>query len=68
MEEAFLAFGSGPRVCPGMSLAILESVLAIAYIVKNFSIELACDAAEVTRVMRLTSTPNKMPIRLTRLV
>eukprot|EP01031_Cornospumella_fuschlensis_P028903 gene28903-34879_t len=67
MEEAFLAFGSGPRVCPGMSLAILESVLAIAYLVQNFSIELACDPEEIHRTIRLTSTPNKMPIKLTQL-
>ncbi|RYH09400.1 cytochrome P450 [archaeon] len=67
MEEAFLAFGSGPRVCPGMSLAILESVLAIAYIVKNFSIELACDPKDIVREMNITSNPNMMIISLTEL-
>lgn len=64
-EEAFLAFGSGPRVCPGMHLALLEAVLAIASLVRNFDVCLACDAAEIHRVINLTLAPNKMPLKLT---
>ncbi|RYH09398.1 cytochrome P450 [archaeon] len=65
MEESFLAFGSGPRVCPGMSLAILESVLAIAHLIQRFHVRLACDPGSINRVVNLTSAPDTMPITLT---
>eukprot|EP01031_Cornospumella_fuschlensis_P032386 gene32386-39164_t len=65
MDEAFLAFGSGPRVCPGMHLAVLEAVLAVASLVRAFDVQLACDASEIHRVVNLTLAPNKMPLKLT---
>ena len=35
---AFLAFGQGPRSCIGMRFAVLESKLALATIVRQFTI------------------------------
>eukprot|EP01031_Cornospumella_fuschlensis_P032339 gene32339-39109_t len=64
MDEAFLAFGSGPRVCPGMHLAVLEAVLAVASLVRAFDVQLACDASEIHRVTNITLAPNKMPLKL----
>lgn len=65
MDEAFISFGQGPRTCPGMLLATVEASLAIAFLAHHFRIELACPAEEITRVMNVTSMPNKMPLRLT---
>eukprot|EP01031_Cornospumella_fuschlensis_P032388 gene32388-39166_t len=59
MDEAFLAFGSGPRVCP-----VLEAVLAVASLVRAFDVQLACDASEIHRVANMTLAPNKMPLKL----
>ncbi len=35
----FLAFGGGPRFCPGRNLAFLESKCALSMIARNFEIE-----------------------------
>jgi cytochrome P450 len=64
MEEAFVCFGSGPRVCPGMNLALVEATLAIAYLTYAFEMQLGCPAEEIKRVMNTISVPNKMPLYL----
>jgi cytochrome P450/nitrite reductase/ring-hydroxylating ferredoxin subunit len=38
-QAAHIPFGSGPRLCPGRSLATLESRVALATLVKSFDIE-----------------------------
>ncbi|CAI9729727.1 cytochrome P450 2B4-like [Octopus vulgaris] len=38
-NEAFLPFGSGPRMCPGMSLANMEAFLAFTNILQKFQLE-----------------------------
>lgn len=38
-RKSFLAFGAGPRFCPGRNLAILEAKAAMATIAKGFEIE-----------------------------
>ncbi len=35
---AFLPFGQGPRGCLGMRFALLEAKLALANVVKNFTL------------------------------
>eukprot|EP01031_Cornospumella_fuschlensis_P030487 gene30487-36848_t len=65
MEEAFLAFGSGPRVCPGIHLVFTETQLAIAHLIRSFNLTLACDPNEIHRVITLTLPPNKMPLIFT---
>lgn len=40
-KAVYLAFGEGPRVCPGMRFAIAQVKLALAYITKNFHIKLS---------------------------
>lgn len=64
MEQAFLAFGYGPRVCPGMSLAFIEGIFALTNIAHSFDISLACDPSEVKRMIVFTASPNKVPIWL----
>jgi cytochrome P450 len=60
-----LAFGGGPRVCPGMGLAIQEATAFLAYFAVHFDAQLACPVAEVTRVLEFTAKANKMPMVLT---
>jgi len=38
--NGFLAFGAGPRFCPGRNLAFLEAKAALAMLAHNFHIEL----------------------------
>jgi len=65
MEQYFLAFGGGTRVCPGMGLALLEATTAAALLAYFFVMELTCPVAEIQRIQSFTVSANKMPIRLT---
>ena len=38
--KTFLAFGAGPRFCPGRNLAFLEGKTALAMLARNFDWEL----------------------------
>jgi cytochrome P450 len=40
-QRTFLAFGAGPRFCPGRNLAFLEGKTALAMLARNFDWELA---------------------------
>ena len=67
MDAAFLAFGAGPRQCPGMGLVLdLEGPLTIAVLVKKFEFQLSVPKEEIIRVCNFTSEPNKMPMILKR--
>mmetsp|Transcript_19288 Transcript_19288/g.32679 ORF Transcript_19288/g.32679 Transcript_19288/m.32679 type:complete len:540 (+) Transcript_19288:68-1687(+) len=66
MESAFMAFGSGPRVCPGMGLAVSEGVLGLATIVHHFDFALTCPASEVKAEFKFTMQPSKLPMKFTR--
>jgi cytochrome P450 len=64
-EAHLLAFGHGPRVCPGQRLAMLEAIIAVAALVYEFDMTLACDPKEVHRVLLFTAVPDKLPVILT---
>ncbi|KAK6918050.1 Cytochrome P450 [Dillenia turbinata] len=40
---SFVAFGGGPRVCPGYEFAKVETLVAIHYFVTRFTWKLCCD-------------------------
>jgi cytochrome P450 len=61
-DAILLAFGFGPRVCPGMGLAISECAVLIAFIAHYFDFTLACPASEIHSVFSFTTKPNKMPM------
>jgi cytochrome P450 len=65
-QKAFLAFGAGPRSCPGRNLAFLESKAAMAMIARNFHIELDESAGPVTEVFQFTMAPSELRVRLTK--
>jgi len=64
--RAFLQFGAGPRVCPGRHLAAVEMRLVLSMLLRDFRIELACDAAQIDEVLNFTLMPSQMPVRLQR--
>jgi cytochrome P450 len=60
-----MAFGYGPRLCPGMRLAMVEGTLALAALVRHLDFKLGCDHREVKRIMLFTSVPDKVPLIIT---
>jgi len=63
-QKTFLAFGAGPRFCPGRNLAFLESKAAMATIARNFHIELDDSAGPVTEALRFTMAPSGLRVRI----
>eukprot|EP01038_Epipyxis_sp_PR26KG_P014794 gene14794-19878_t len=66
MESSYLEFSSGPRVCPGMILALLEVKLALASIIYHLDMELLCPEDEIHSMMNLARTPSKLPMKFVR--
>ena len=58
-----MPFGSGPRICPGRTLAMVEMRLALATLYKSFAVERAGDVREA---FALTMMPRGMTVRLAR--
>ncbi|EER09045.1 cytochrome P450, putative [Perkinsus marinus ATCC 50983] len=51
-----LAFGGGPRQCPGQNMAIKEAVVILTLLLRNFgSMSLTCPAASVIDVFAFTT-------------
>ena len=62
----FAPFGGGPRLCPGLHLALLESQVLLSVLLRHFRIEPARAAAPVERI-GFTMQPASVPVRLTAL-
>ncbi len=60
-----LAFGSGPRACPGRSLALLEMRLVLSMLCQSFDIARVGDRAAVRELNQLTMIPDGLRVRLT---
>ena len=63
-QKSFLAFGAGPRFCPGRNLALLESKTTMAMIARNFHIELDQSAGPVSEHNTFTLVPKGLRVRL----
>lgn len=59
-----LAFGAGPRFCPGRNLAFLESKAALATIVRNFTIKADDSHEPVTEAFHFAMVPKGLRVRL----
>ncbi len=57
-------FGSGPRICPGRTLALLEMRLALATLYQNFDVERVGSARDVKEVFSFTMMPAGLTVRL----
>jgi cytochrome P450 len=64
VRRADFAFGDGPRICPGRSLAFLEMRLALSMLARNFDLERAGHADQVKEVSRFTMVPEGLRVRL----
>lgn len=62
--SAHQPFGSGPRICPGRTLALLEMRLALATMFQNFDIERVGSAQDVKEVFSFTMTPEALRVRV----
>ena len=57
-------FGSGPRICPGRTLALVEMRLVLATLYKSFDVIRIGRTEDVTEVMAFTMTPKGLRVRL----
>ena len=61
----FAPFGAGIRTCPGQRLAVLESAIILAALVKHFKIELSNGGKEVEERADITLGPKLgLPLKL----
>jgi cytochrome P450 len=58
--SAIMPFGSGPRFCPGRSLALLEIKLIMAMLCRNFSIAKTADAKQVGEQFAFVMMPTNV--------
>jgi cytochrome P450/nitrite reductase/ring-hydroxylating ferredoxin subunit len=64
--SAHMPFGSGPRLCPGRALALLEMRVALATLFRSFSIQRVGDRAEVEERFAFTMSPQRLQVRMRR--
>lgn len=62
--HAHIPFGSGPRICPGRSLALLEMRLVLATLYHNFDVERVGGGHEVDERFAFTMAPVNLRVRL----
>ncbi len=62
----FIPFGSGPRICPGRSLALLEIRVVLATLLRSFEMERVGRAEDVDELFGFTLMPTNLRVRLHR--
>jgi cytochrome P450/nitrite reductase/ring-hydroxylating ferredoxin subunit len=62
--SAYMPFGSGPRLCPGRALALLEMRVALATLLGRFALERVGARAEVRERFAFTMGPRGLRVRL----
>jgi cytochrome P450/nitrite reductase/ring-hydroxylating ferredoxin subunit len=64
--SAHIPFGSGPRLCPGRTLALLEMKVVLATLYRNFDVEREGSATDVREQFSFTMSPVGLWVRLRR--
>ena len=63
--SAYWPFGSGPRMCPGRSLGLLQMKTLLSMLYKNFDVDRVGDSADVSELYRgMTMSPAGLKVRL----
>jgi cytochrome P450 len=63
--SAYMPFGSGPRMCPGRSLGLLQVKTLLSMLYKNFDVERVGSSGDVSELFRgLTMSPAGLRVRL----
>jgi cytochrome P450/nitrite reductase/ring-hydroxylating ferredoxin subunit len=57
-------FGSGPRICPGRTLALLEMKLVLATLYASFDVERVGASSDVRELLAFTMMPSAVKVRL----
>jgi cytochrome P450 len=66
-DFAFLPFGGGNRKCIGDQFAMMEAVVTLVLILRDFNADLAVPAEDVGMVTGATiHTANGLPMRISR--
>jgi cytochrome P450/nitrite reductase/ring-hydroxylating ferredoxin subunit len=63
---ALTPFGSGPRICPGRTLALVEMRVMLATIYRNFDVERVGESAAVKEHYSFTVMPSDLKVRISR--
>lgn len=64
--SAAIPFGSGPRICPGRSLAILEMRVVLSLLYRSFEVERVGDSRDVKEITAFTMMPKGLSVLLRR--
>jgi cytochrome P450/nitrite reductase/ring-hydroxylating ferredoxin subunit len=62
--SAHIPFGSGPRICPGRTLALLEMKIVLAMLYGTFDVERVGDTRGVREHFAFTMAPRTVRVRL----
>ena len=62
--SAHIPFGSGPRICPGRTLAMLEMKVVLSMLFSRFDVERVGAASDVGEVFAFTMAPQGVRVRL----